>query len=134
MSVATSVLFSNARPIIDVVVVCWNDRAKITTALDSVFALPEIRDDPHFARVVISDNGSSDGSREYLRERYGARIDIVENGANLGFAAACNRAFAATSAPFARARNIGHSPHALDRKNAPANVSNSPHDSWIVPS
>ena len=100
MSVATSVLFSNARPIIDVVVVCWNDRAKITTALDSVFALPEICDDPHFARVVISDNGSSDGSREYLRERYGARIDIVENGANLGFAAACNRAFAATSAPF----------------------------------
>ena len=100
MSVATSVLFSNTRPIIDVVVVCWNDRAKITTALDSVFALPEIRDDPTFARVVISDNGSSDGSREYLRERYGVRIDIVENGANLGFAAACNRAFAATSAPY----------------------------------
>ena len=85
---------------VDVVVVCWNDRAKITTALDSVFALPEVRDDPDFARVVISDNGSSDGSREFLHERYGARIEIVENGANLGFAAACNRAFAATSAPF----------------------------------
>lgn len=87
-------------PVVDVVVVCWNDKAKITTALDSVFALSEVRDDATFARVVISDNGSSDGSREFLRERYGARIDIVENGANLGFAAACNRAFAATSAPF----------------------------------
>ncbi|GAC1303935.1 MAG: glycosyltransferase family 2 protein [Vulcanimicrobiaceae bacterium] len=84
---------------IDVVVVCWNDRGKIATALDSVFALAEVRDDPNFARVVVSDNGSSDGSREYLRERYGDRVTIVANGANLGFAAACNRAFAATSSP-----------------------------------
>ncbi|GAC1616792.1 MAG: glycosyltransferase family 2 protein [Vulcanimicrobiaceae bacterium] len=87
-------------PLVDVVVVCWNDRDKIATALDSVFALPEVRDDPHFARVVVSDNGSSDGSRTYVRERYGERVGIVENGANLGFAVACNRAFAATSAPF----------------------------------
>jgi N-acetylglucosaminyl-diphospho-decaprenol L-rhamnosyltransferase len=87
-------------PRIDVVVVCWNDKDKITTALDSVFALPEVRDDAAFANVVISDNGSTDGSREFLRERYGARVQIVENGANLGFAAACNRAFAATSAEY----------------------------------
>jgi N-acetylglucosaminyl-diphospho-decaprenol L-rhamnosyltransferase len=85
---------------VDVVVVCWNDRAKITTALDSVFALPEVERDPHFARVVVSDNGSSDGSREFLRERYGDRVTIVENGANLGFGAACNRAFAATGSPY----------------------------------
>ncbi len=84
---------------IDVIVVCWNDREKIATALDSVFALSEVRADDDFARVVVSDNGSTDGSREYLRERYGERVSIVENGANLGFAAACNRAFAATSSP-----------------------------------
>ena len=29
---------------IDVIVVCWNDREKITTALDSVFALSEVQD------------------------------------------------------------------------------------------
>ncbi len=87
-------------PRMDVVVVCWNDRTKITTALDSVFALPEVRDRPDLVDVVISDNGSTDGSREFLRERYGERIRIVENGANLGFAGACNRAFAATSAPY----------------------------------
>lgn len=85
---------------IDVIVVCWNDRERIATALDSVFALEEVRTDPGFANVVVSDNGSTDGSREMLRERYGERVTIVENGANLGFAAGCNRAFAQTSAPY----------------------------------
>jgi N-acetylglucosaminyl-diphospho-decaprenol L-rhamnosyltransferase len=87
-------------PRIDVIVVCWNDKAKITTALDSVFALSEVKADPDFANVVVSDNGSTDGSREFIRERYGARVTIVENRANLGFGAACNRAFVKTSAPY----------------------------------
>ena len=85
---------------IDVVVVCWNDKDKIATALDSLFALGEVRADPSFANVIISDNGSSDGSREFVRERYGDRLTIVENNANLGFAAACNRAFPHGSAPY----------------------------------
>ena len=85
---------------IDVIVVCWNDREKIVTALDSVFALDEVARNPSFANVVVSDNGSTDGSREMLRERYAERVTIVENGANLGFGAACNRAFAKTSAPY----------------------------------
>ncbi len=88
------------KPRIDVVVVCWNDKEKITIALDSVYALPEVQREPEFVNVVVSDNGSTDGSREFLRERYGARLQIVENGANLGFAAACNRAFAATSSDY----------------------------------
>jgi N-acetylglucosaminyl-diphospho-decaprenol L-rhamnosyltransferase len=85
---------------VDVVVVCWNDKEKISTALDSVFGLTEVRRDPSFAHVVVSDNGSADGSREYVDERYGGRVQIVENGANLGFAAACNRAFAASSSEY----------------------------------
>jgi N-acetylglucosaminyl-diphospho-decaprenol L-rhamnosyltransferase len=87
-------------PRIDVIVVCWNDKDKIATALDSVFALSEVREDPSFATVVVSDNGSADGSREFIAERYGGRVEIVENGANLGFAAACNRAFAVTSSEY----------------------------------
>jgi GT2 family glycosyltransferase len=85
---------------LDVVVVCWNDKEKIATALDSVFGLAEVRHDPDFAHVVVSDNGSVDGSREYVAERYRGEVQIVENGANLGFAAACNRAFAATSSEY----------------------------------
>jgi hypothetical protein len=85
---------------IDVVVVCWNDKENIATALDSVFRLSEVRADPGFAQVVVSDNGSEDGSREYIAGRYDGRVQIVENGANLGFAAACNRAFAATTSEY----------------------------------
>lgn len=85
---------------VDVVVVCWNDKDKIVIALDSLFALGELRDDPSFATVVVSDNGSTDGSRELIAERYGGRVRIVENGENLGFAAACNRAFAVTSSEY----------------------------------
>ena len=86
---------------VDVVVVCWNDKDKIATALDSVFALSEVRDDAAFARVIVSDNGSTDGSREFLRERYGAGVEILENCSNLGFGAACNRAFAAGDSEYA---------------------------------
>jgi GT2 family glycosyltransferase len=85
---------------IDVIVVCWNDRDNITKALDSVFALDEVKQDSSFAHVVVSDNGSTDGSREFIRERYGDRVEIIENGANLGFAAACNRAFERTSSAY----------------------------------
>jgi len=87
-------------PRIDIIVVCWNDREKITTALDSVFRLSEMQGDAPIANVVVSDNGSSDGSREFLRERYGERVRIIENGENLGFGAACNRAFAAMSSDY----------------------------------
>jgi GT2 family glycosyltransferase len=44
--------------------------------------------------VVVSDNGSDDGSLAQLRALFGAdpRLHILENRANLGFAAANNRA------------------------------------------
>jgi len=85
---------------IDLVVVCWNDRERIGAALDSVFALSEVRADPDLVNVVVADNGSTDESRSFIRERYGARVMVIENGANLGFGAGVNRALAVTSAPF----------------------------------
>ncbi len=50
--------------------------------------------------VIVSDNGSSDTSLAELRRRAGndARLKVIENAANLGFAKANNRAL-----PFARA-------------------------------
>lgn len=87
-------------PRVDVVIVSWNDKEKITTALDSVFALTEVQADPGFANVVVSDNGSTDGTAEFIRERYGDRVTLIQNGENLGFGTACNRAFAQTSAPY----------------------------------
>ncbi|HVA36306.1 MAG TPA: glycosyltransferase family 2 protein [Candidatus Dormibacteraeota bacterium] len=85
-------------PEICVIVVTWNDATRVTTAIDSFFALPEVRDEPGRYELVVSDNGSQDGTPEALRARYGDRVRIVENGANLGFGAGCNRAFAASGA------------------------------------
>jgi GT2 family glycosyltransferase len=85
---------------VDVVLVCYNSAHTIGAALDSIFALGEVRADAGWANVVVADNGSTDGSRELIRTRYGDRVTIVENGANLGFGAACNRALATTSAPY----------------------------------
>lgn len=85
---------------VDVVLVCYNGAHTIADALDSVFALSEVQADPNFARVVVVDNASSDGSRALIRERYGARVQLIENDVNLGFGAACNRAFAATASPY----------------------------------
>jgi N-acetylglucosaminyl-diphospho-decaprenol L-rhamnosyltransferase len=40
--------------------------------------------------VIICDNGSTDGTRERLRESF-PHVRLVDLGANLGFSAACNR-------------------------------------------
>ena len=85
---------------VDVIIVNWNDRENLAGALQSVFALPEIEADPGFARVVISDNGSNDGSVAYVRRTYGTRVDVLENGANLGFGAGVNCAAAQTNSPY----------------------------------
>ena len=79
---------------VDVVLVCWNDRERIGTAIDSVLT-QDVE-----TSIVVSDNGSTDGSVDLLRARYGAKVTILENGANLGFAAGCNRAIEATSLPY----------------------------------
>jgi GT2 family glycosyltransferase len=84
---------------VDVVVVTYNSAHTVADALDSVFALAEVRADAGFANVVVSDNASADGTPALIRERYGERVTLLENGANLGFGAGCNRAIARTSAP-----------------------------------
>lgn len=86
--------------IVDVIVVNWNDRENTIAALDSVFSLPEVAQDPGFAVVTVSDNGSQDGSVAALRARFGERVAIIENGENLGFGTGVNRALARTTAPF----------------------------------
>ena len=86
--------------LVDVIIVNWNDRDNLLIALESVFALPEIHEDPAFARVVISDNGSTDGSVAFVRETYNDRVTIIENRANLGFGAGVNRALAQTNSPY----------------------------------
>ena len=85
---------------VDVIIVNWNDADNLMKALDSVFALPEMKADPSFANVAVSDNGSADDSVVRLREQYGDRVQIIENGRNLGFAAGVNRAVERTQSRY----------------------------------
>lgn len=79
-------------PRIGVVVLNWNGLAHLRTCLPSVLASRY----PDFL-VVLADNGSSDGSVDWVRQET-PQVKVVENGANLRFAegnnAGCRRALA----------------------------------------
>ena len=49
--------------------------------------------------IIVVDNGSSDGSVEMLKEQY-PYVRIIENDANLGFAAAVNIGIKASTTPY----------------------------------
>jgi GT2 family glycosyltransferase len=66
---------------LSIVIICWNDWKVIENCLRSIF------DGTHKIEfeVIVSDNGSTDGSVEKIRQRFPA-VRVVENRANLGFA------------------------------------------------
>ena len=70
---------------LSIVIICWNDLKVLTECIAS------IRDQTHRTNyeIIVTDNGSSDGSVEYLRAHF-PHVRIVENGTNLGFAKANN--------------------------------------------
>ncbi len=66
------------------VIVNWRLKEETCTCLQSL-------DDLDFpCRVIVVDNGSNDGSVDYLRERFPG-VELLELPSNLGFAAACNK-------------------------------------------
>ena len=87
------------RGTVSVTIVTYNSRASIGACLDSVLA----QDCPAL-EVIVADNASSDGTREVL-ERYAGRVQVLKNDANLGFAAAQNRAIRAVRGVWVLALN-----------------------------
>ena len=83
---------------IAVIIVSYNAAAQLEAALRSVAALAEVRADPLFAEVIVSDNGSKDDSVERAQRAFPS-ARIIRNGANLGFAKACNIGARAASSP-----------------------------------
>lgn len=67
------------------VVLCWNDGERVLRLLRGLEAATSPPD-----RVVVVDNGSSDGSVALLAAAFPS-LEIVRLGSNLGFAAAANR-------------------------------------------
>ncbi|NCA69476.1 MAG: glycosyltransferase family 2 protein [Sphingobacteriia bacterium] len=85
---------SAPEPAVSVIIVNYNAGDLLTDAVGSTL------DSDVAVEVIVSDNGSSDTSLERLRMRHGAdpRLTILENGVNLGFAKANNRALPLTHA------------------------------------
>lgn len=67
-----------------IVIVNWNAGARLRSCLDSVRQYGGVP----VQRIVVVDNGSTDGSDAGLEALRG--VTLIRAGANLGFAAACN--------------------------------------------
>jgi len=65
---------------LSIAIICWNDWKVIENCLRSIF---EGTHKIEF-EVIVSDNGSTDGSVEKIRTQFPA-VKVVENRANLGF-------------------------------------------------
>jgi GT2 family glycosyltransferase len=72
-------------PLFSVIVLNWNGRHLLEECLDSVLA-QSFRD----FEAIVADNGSADGSVEFLRERYGDLVRVVPLPGNRGYAGAYN--------------------------------------------
>jgi GT2 family glycosyltransferase len=78
---------------IAVVILNWNGRSWLESFLPTV-----LRHSPE-ARVVVADNGSTDGSIEWLKA-HAPGAELIELGGNLGFAGGYNAALARIDARF----------------------------------
>ena len=71
---------------VSVIIVNYNTKALLSDCLRSIY---ENTIEIEF-EVIVSDNGSCDGSQKMIRENFPSVI-LIENGENLGFGAANNR-------------------------------------------
>lgn len=85
-------------PICDIVVLTWNQKKIIRTFVDSFLA-----SQAPATRLIIIDNGSKDGTPEYLsslRDTPSCTFKIVLNTENKGFVGGTNQGIAMSTAPY----------------------------------
>ena len=80
---------------LSIVIICWNDLKVIKDCLRSIY---EGTQRTNF-EVIVSDNGSSDGSVDFIRTNF-PKVRIVENRANLGFARGNNAGIAVANGEY----------------------------------
>lgn len=66
---------------LSIVILCWNDQKVVAECLRTIYATTHSID----FEIIISDNGSTDKSAEFVRETY-PQVRVIENGRNLRFA------------------------------------------------
>jgi hypothetical protein len=65
---------------LSIVILCWNNLEVIRNCLRSIYSGTHSTD----FEVIVSDNGSADGSTEFIRANF-PQAHVIENGANLKF-------------------------------------------------
>src|SRR5687767_10427081 len=84
----------SVRPSVTVLVLNYNGERHLRECLPSLEAL-----DYPGVRITVVDNGSHDGSLEYVR-RHHPGVDVLAMGSNLGFSVAYNAAVPQTTTDF----------------------------------
>lgn len=72
-------------PLVYIIILCWNGKKWLQACLSSVISTQY----PNF-RVLLVDNGSTDGSKEYVRKHF-PEVELLLNKKNLGYAEGNNR-------------------------------------------
>jgi GT2 family glycosyltransferase len=76
---------------LSIIILCWNDLKVISNCIASIYAGTHSVE----FEVIVSDNGSTDGSIEFIRKEFPG-VRIIENGVNLRFAKGNNVGIAAS--------------------------------------
>lgn len=77
---------SGPDPCFSVIVVNWNGRHLLGECLDSVLC-----EQDGSLEIIVVDNGSTDGSVDFILERYANRVRLIELAGNEGWAGGNNR-------------------------------------------
>lgn len=67
-----------------IVVLNWNGKNFVEECLDSLLA------QSYPAEIIVIDNGSTDGSKELIEDKYAKKIHLIKEGTNHGFAGGVN--------------------------------------------
>ncbi len=78
-----------------IIIVNWNGKEHLEKCLNTIFEKTQYPD----YEVIIVDNGSIDGSLEFIKNNYQS-ITLIENPKNLGFSRANNQGIRAASGEF----------------------------------
>lgn len=80
---------------VDVIILNWNGLRLLKEYLPQVIA----NSDDNISRIVVADNGSDDGSVDYLRKNFPA-VELIVFDRNYGFAEGYNKALAAVKSKY----------------------------------